>query len=66
MSETYSIKLELSLDEKQKLEKLAAARNMSCDDVLRHFIAASQPGGSGWKPPYIKPKAQTLDKGKEP
>ena len=47
----YVLNLELSHDEKTKLERLAAYRRCKPSEALRAFIRSAQPGGSGWKHP---------------
>lgn len=47
----WKLELQLNDAEKEKLEALARARGKSIGDCLRDFIAACQPGGSGWTHP---------------
>ena len=43
--------LKLSDAETEKLAQLATARGKSPEACVKDFIAACQPGGSGWKHP---------------
>ena len=51
--------IDLSDAEWERLQALARARDRSEEQCVRDFIAACQPGGSGWKHPANaeKPKA---------
>ena len=46
-----TITIDLNDAEEAKLEALAKARGRSPERCLRDFIAACQPGGSGWEHP---------------
>jgi len=47
----WELRVKLNEAEKAKLEALAAAKRTSVEDCVRAWIAACQPGGSGWKHP---------------
>ncbi len=47
--------LKLSDAEEERLDALAAACGKSPEQCLRDFIAACQPGGSGWSHPAEPP-----------
>lgn len=42
----------------ERLKALAAARGRSEEQCLLDFIAACQPGGSGWQHPEAPPKVR--------
>jgi predicted transcriptional regulator len=45
-----TLTIELNDAEEAKLDALAAYRKRSTVQCIRDFIAACQPGGSGWQP----------------
>jgi len=51
-----------TIEEFDKLKKLADLRNTSVAHILRQFAIACQPGGSGWKHPHIAAKEYYKDK----
>jgi hypothetical protein len=52
------VTLNLSDAEMKKLAQLACARGKSLEACIQDFIAACQPGGSGWKSPDTPDKPE--------
>jgi ABC-type proline/glycine betaine transport system substrate-binding protein len=52
--------LDLSDAEVEKLTQLAHGRGKSPEACIKDFIAACQPGGSGWLNPEVANKSKPL------
>jgi hypothetical protein len=59
------VTLDLSDAEDEKLAQLARARGKSAEACLKDFIAACQPGGSGWLNPEAANKKNPVPKEKK-
>lgn len=55
----------LSEAEEAKLARLARARGKSPEACIKEFIAACQPGGSGWLNPEAASKPSPVSKEKK-
>lgn len=52
---TYNLTIPLTDAEHQKLYALASARGISKIACIKRFIDSCQPGGSGYRPPWVTP-----------